>query len=253
MVTIVVPCFNEARRIQGDRFRRLANDTAQTVLFVNDGSTDNTLEILQQVVAADPVRLALMSLDRNSGKAEAVRQGLLRAVEANALIVGYIDADFSVPEVEVQRLLSILHARPDLQGIIGSRVRLLGSDVNRSLPRHLMGRIFATVASYALNQPVYDTQCGAKFFRVNSALSISLRKPFVNRWSFDVELLGRLSLSPKSQAGSAAIIEEPLKSWCEIPGSKMSVFAGLRSVLSLLHLRRSLRRFAADLEASREN
>ena len=90
------------------------------------------------------------------------------------------------------RLVDTLADDEHLQVVIGSRVGLLGHDIDRSLRRHYLGRIFATVSSAVLDLPVYDTQCGAKAFRVTPALRAALADPFTSRWAFDVELLGRL-------------------------------------------------------------
>ncbi|MDQ1419024.1 MAG: hypothetical protein QOJ52_986, partial [Acidimicrobiaceae bacterium] len=76
--------------------------------------------------------------------------------------------------------------------MLGSRIARLGSTIERTARRHLLGRVFATAASVALGCQVYDTQCGAKVFRVTPALTVALQRPFRSAWAFDVELQSRL-------------------------------------------------------------
>ena len=131
--------------------------------------------------------------------------------------------------------------------VLGSRVKLLGLDIQRRLARHYTGRVFATFASMVLRLPIYDTQCGAKFFRVTPALRESLSQPFNSRWAFDVELIGRLLTAPEP-AVLSGFIEVPLKRWVDVRGSKLSLPAMIKAVLDLftIHLalvrrRRSVR------------
>jgi dolichyl-phosphate beta-glucosyltransferase len=222
-VTLVVPCYNEGDRLDDEAFLSLVRgDPALRLLFVNDGSKDHTAQRLAALVAQEPERLEVMSLEQNSGKAEAVRRGLQRAVDAHPQFVGYLDADLATPVSEVRRLVGLLRAG-NASVLLASRVSLLGRDIQRKPARHYLGRIFASVASVVLRLHVYDTQCGAKFFRATPALAAAIGEPFLSRWIFDVELLGRLL------AGTAGIaplevgqvVEEPLLSWRDVPGSKL--------------------------------
>src|SRR4051794_39855798 len=96
--TIVVPCYNEARRLDVHAFRTFArDDRAPRFLFVNDGSRDATLEILGDLRGTDPARFDVLNLTRNAGKAEAVRRGLVRALADGPDYVGYWDADLATP------------------------------------------------------------------------------------------------------------------------------------------------------------
>ena len=131
----------------------------------------------------------MLHLARNSGKGEAVRQGLLSALASDTELVGYWDADLSTPLDELPRFMKLLEERPTLHMVLGARVALLGRIIERYHIRHFTGRVFATAASIVLGLPVYDTQCGAKLFRASSELSAVLSSPFSNPWSFDVELL----------------------------------------------------------------
>ena len=131
-------------------------------LFVNDGSTDRTLEVLDDLCRWDPDCFAICNLATNVGKAEAVRQGLLKAHAAQPDYVGYWDADLATPLDAVLSFSALLDSRPDIEMVFGARVSLLGRSVERRFLRHYLGRIFATASSLALGIGFYDTQCGAK-------------------------------------------------------------------------------------------
>src|SRR5262249_318687 len=151
-----------------------------------DGSTDGTRELLDDLCCSNPGRFATCSLPENVGKAEAVRQGLLRAFEADPDYVGYWDADLSTPLDAILAFCSILDSRRDIAVVFGARVSLLGRSVKRDLLRHYLGRVFATAASLALGIGFYDTQCGAKVFRATHEIMSLFRSPFSTRWIFDV-------------------------------------------------------------------
>lgn len=243
-VAWVVPCFEEAARIDAPAFLGLVDEGAPaSLVFVDDGSRDKTLAILHGIALSRPTQIDVIALPENQGKAEAVRQGLLRALSRGADIVGYIDADLATPPHELHRLAALARGG-DYDILMGSRVQLLGRSIERRYARHYLGRVFATCASLSLGLPVYDTQCGAKLFQRTEALASALDRPFTSRWVFDVELLARL-IRPRPGVAAIAverIREEPLLSWTDVPGSKLGRAAALRSGLDLLRLGLRLRR-----------
>ena len=245
-LTVVVPCYNEAARLDAAPLLAFVDTHADaSLLLVDDGSTDATGAVLDRLAAQRPGRVRALSLTPNGGKAEAVRRGLRDALAAGAEIVGYLDADLSTPPAEVDDLLTGL-ARPGVQVAIGARVGMLGYDIDRSAVRHYLGRVFATAASIILRARVYDTQCGAKLFRAGPALSEALSTAFLSRWAFDVELLGRLLIgTPGAPAlPLAAIVEVPLPVWHDVKGSKLGL-TGMAQTLRDLFL------VANDLAARR--
>ncbi len=234
---IVIPCYNEAGRLREDEFRLLTEHAGLELLFVNDGSKDQTEEQLKAYIQKTPHRAALLSLSINSGKAEAVRQGLLQAIQNQADLVGFIDADMATPASEVLRLLEEARKKK-YPVVLGSRVKLLGTAIARRMIRHYTGRIFATLASIILRLPVYDTQCGAKLFSVSPLLKEVLSEPFSSRWVFDVELIGRLLTGSKTSPPLTAddFIEIPLKKWTDIRGSKISPLDVVKVPLELIRI-----------------
>src|SRR3954447_8476381 len=164
---IVVPCYNEARRLDRDAFRALASgNPAVAFLFVDDGSTDGTPAVLDELGREDGGRFLTLHLERNRGKAEAVRRGILHASRLGHRSVGFWDADLATPLEAIPEFIAVLDAHPEILMVLGSRVRLLGRRGERRAARHYLGRVFASVVSLMLDLPVYDTQCGAKLFRM---------------------------------------------------------------------------------------
>ncbi len=224
-VTLVVPCYNEAARLQATVFEPfISQSTRFRLLFVDDGSKDETRAVLGKLCAQLGPRASFLGLDMNGGKAEAVRAGLRQALQTGAQIVGYYDADGATPAIEMVGLLTTLeqnHAKVAL----ASRVALLGRDIRRRAVRHYAGRVFATAASLILQLPVYDTQCGAKLFARTPALEAALEAPFTARWAFDVELIGRLlkGTAQTPALTAADFVEVPLGTWADVSGSKLSM------------------------------
>ena len=193
--------------------------------------------LFRSLCARSDGKASWQRLAHNSGKAEAVRQGLLRALDDGAAVVGYLDADLSTPVSEAVRLAAELAQQPEVQVALGSRIRLLGSQLQRTPARHYLGRVFATAASLTLGLPVYDTQCGAKLFRKSPELVQALATPFSSRWAFDVELLGRLL---RLGIRTEAFLEVPLRSWRDVGGSKLRPLAMARAAWDLLNIQRRL-------------
>lgn len=220
--TTIVPCFNEARRLDVDAWQAFAS--THRVLFVDDGSTDGTGEILRTA------GLPVLTLLKNRGKGEAVRAGLRAAIDDGADVVGYLDADLSTPIGEYVRLLQHLLRHETVDVVLGSRIAHLGAVIQRRPLRHYLGRVFATSASLALDLPVYDTQCGAKVFRETPMLRTALASPFRSRWAFDVELLGRLL---DAGTPAARCCELPLQAWRDVAGSHLHARAMLGAALDV--------------------
>jgi dolichyl-phosphate beta-glucosyltransferase len=239
----IVPCYNEAQRLNADAFVSLVdNEPDITLLFVNDGSQDATEQRLHELADLRPRRIDVLSMERNHGKGEAVRQGLLHALGAASDIVGYLDADLATPTSEMRRLTQVLVDR-DVDVVIGARVAMLGRHIDRSNVRHYVGRVFATGASLVLGMRIYDTQCGAKVFRRTPALLAAIAEPFHSRWAFDVELLGRLvERADGIGLDASRIVEEPLENWSDVRGSKLRARDFVGAAVDLPRIALALRR-----------
>ncbi len=214
---IVIPCYNEENRLPVEKFRHYIASNQDHFLFVDDGSSDQTFFIIEQLANQFPELVNTFKLGDNSGKAEAVRQGILKSITTDAYdYVGFFDADLATPLSEINNLR--LHLVPHEQYCfaMGSRVKRLGTNIERTTHRHILGRAFATVASWMNDIPVYDSQCGAKLFSRDLA-ELIFSKPLISKWIFDIELI----LRTQQTMGENKIIEVPLQKWSEKKGSKI--------------------------------
>jgi glycosyltransferase involved in cell wall biosynthesis len=240
--TVIIPCFNEARRLPLDDFKRsMPGMPGISFCFVNDGSADGTGDMLESLRSLRREQVSVVSLERNCGKSEAVRRGVLRALEDKEVeCVAFMDADLSTPLTEVDLLVGQLEKNPELTMVFGSRFKRLGASILRKPRRHVMGRVFATVVSLMLRLPIYDTQCGAKAFRALLARDV-FRDPFITRWLFDVEIFGRIAGLYDKQEIYRRLLEVPLNAWHDIGGSKMKFFNFLSVPFDLLRIKLRIR------------
>lgn len=233
---VVVPCYNESKRLPQDAFLDYVerhDDVA--FLFANDGSRDNTLEVLQSLTARHE-RLLLLDIQPNGGKAEAVRKGMLYAAEHyKPEYIAFWDADLATPLDEIKPMVE--WADRGYDAIMGLRLMRLGAKVKRKPMRHYLGRCFATVASLMLDLPVYDTQCGAKLFRTEVVEAI-FPEQFITRWLFDVELLARYKKVYGKERAISKIYEFPLFQWQDIDGSQLKSRDFFKAPVELMKIKR---------------
>lgn len=211
---LIIPCYNEEKRLDIPTFIQHCSDNLIFV-FVDDGSKDNTGEILSKHTSEN---WHLVSLSENAGKSEAIRQGVLYAlkngIDARVDWLGFLDSDLSVPIEEVKNFFTYKECyAQNAQCIIGSRVKRMGSNISRSPKRHYLGRCFCTLVSFLFNIHYYDTQCGAKLFKKEIAIA-GFEKKFTANWIFDIELLIRFK--------PYEVVEYPLQVWTEKSGSKIN-------------------------------
>jgi glycosyltransferase involved in cell wall biosynthesis len=255
---IVIPCFNEEKRLEVLQFQRYALQYPQhSFLFVNDGSSDRTALILDDLKDSAPDRFNVLHLSHNQGKAEAVRQGMQQALQAGVDYAGFWDADLATPLDMIPEFTAQLEQRPERSMILGARVKLLGRNIERKQLRHYLGRTFATAASIVLRLPIYDTQCGAKLFRATRENQALFSKRFLTNWIFDVELLARARQLERffdCPCLEDTVYELPLTRWKDVAGSKVKPHDFFKAFFELCsvywhYLRPSLRRPYTQLPA----
>ncbi len=239
-LTLVVPCYNESQRLQRDEFISFVDNMPRVdVLFVNDGSKDNTLDVLNGLAAERPGRISVLDMPQNGGKAEAVRAGLAHALASGVQMVAYWDADLATPLFLVEDFLRVAERDSKIEVIFGSRRRMLGHKVSRTLHRRIVSTICANLARMAIGMPIADTQCGAKLLRNTPAVAAAVQEKFTAGWLFDVELFARIARHGNRE--DHCFYEQPLSEWTEIPGSKVSTSAIVKSGLRMVRLIAELR------------
>jgi len=233
---LIVPCFNEANRLERDVWLSNASRFDQ-ILFVDDGSTDNTLKVLEELLSQakeqNITNLQILVLKTNQGKAGAIRAGVLHSCKdlSSGSYIGYCDADLSTPLDEMQRLADTCKT-DNIDFLLGSRIKLAGFNVERSGARHYLGRASATLICTLLNITVYDTQAGAKVFQAKFAETL-FKNSFVSPWLFDCELILR------AKHADISVREEPLKTWVHQDNdSKVNLVTYIKSLFDLLKIRK---------------
>jgi glycosyltransferase involved in cell wall biosynthesis len=239
---VVIPCFNEASRLAVDAIRaELGRALEVDLVLVDDGSSDGTRARLDDVRRGLETRVEVLGLERNQGKAEAVRRGLLAALERQPAYVGYWDADLATPIEVIEDFRRLMEAKRKVEIMTGARAALLGRRIERKPLRHYVGRVFATAASLTLSLPIYDTQCGAKMFRVLPHTRELFAEPFVGRWVFDVEILARRQKLARERGlprVEDCLYEFTLELWRDVAGSKVKPLDLARSLWQLTAIRR---------------
>lgn len=235
-ICIVIPCYNEANRLPVNDFVDFINlNNHVHFCFVNDGSTDHTLQILNEQLGTKYDNATILNLQNNVGKAEAIRVAINDCLQKlQCQYIGYFDADLATPLTEIDYLISQINTNMSFKVAIGARVQRMGVNIKRNIVRHYFGRVFATCASYILNVPIYDTQCGAKIFEAQLAKKI-FTTPFISKWLFDVEVVARI-LKLKNDYPNA-IIEVPLRVWNEVKGSKIKLKDVIKIPFHLLKIK----------------
>lgn len=227
--SIVIPAFNEERRLAGTLDQVIAfvrqQRWAAEILVVNDGSTDGTADLARKYARANS-SLKVVENPGNRGKGFAVRNGMLHACGD---ILLFTDADLSAPITEATKLISALEAGADIA--IGSRWLDPSLQTQRqSVLRQVLGRVYNVLMRGILGMDFRDTQCGFKAFKREAA-----RKVFpvqqIEGWGFDPEVLYL------ARRAGLKIAEVPVR-WGHDIGTRIHPFRdGYQMLLDMLSIR----------------
>ena len=226
LLHIVIPCFNEAKRMALYKFwSHLSRTTIKETIitFVNDGSTDHTLSKLLELQKAFPYRIQILNYSNNQGKAIAVRLGVLKAISSQqkSQLIAYLDADLAISLEECFDMVCYFKDNPSIMCCFSSRIKQADNIIQTKITRHFIGRTITFITHYILRIPIYDTQCGCKLFTTKISKKI-FQEPFVSSWIFDIEIFARIIKTfPKKYP--EIILEVPVKKWINHKESKVPI------------------------------
>ena len=164
----------------------------------------------------------MYNCEKNGGKAEAVRQGMLYMAKQEDLdYIGFLDADLSTDLTDFDDLVSTIE-NSNYKIVSGSRMSRMGANITKESARKIISLTINYVIRKILSMDFNDTQCGAKIFK-KDVIEISFGKKFITQWIFDVEIFRRITLHFGLKKAKEILCEQPLKRWIHADGSKLSM------------------------------
>ncbi|MGB5819018.1 MAG: response regulator [Saonia sp.] len=235
-VGVVIPCYNEEDRLSTGIFKNFIHkNLGYHLCFVNDGSTDNTLKVLEELRKGNEDTISIYNCSKNGGKAEAVRQGVLHLSKDPQLdYIGYLDADLSTDFRDFDDLVQTLE-NSQFKIVSGSRINRMGADITKESARKIISKTINFIIQRILGMPFRDTQCGAKIMDREIAENM-FNKKFITRWLFDVEIFMRMRKHYGKDQVQNLICEQPLKRWIHADGSKLSMKDSVKIVGQLAQI-----------------
>lgn len=236
-VLLILPVFNEASRESDYFWQELVSNSHIDFVFIDDCSTDNSLDLLERY--RNLPNVGLIKLRKNSGKAEAIRQAFLSESKENSnhKYVGYLDSDGAFPALEAMRHISMAIEKFEEGHSIYtvSRVMLSGRNIKRKTHRHVIGRLIRTLITFRHKSLPYDTQSGFKLFKNDSLFDQVMAFPFRTKWFVDIEVIAR------GRAFSEDIVliwEEPALAWSDIGNSSIKLRSSFRILVDIIRILR---------------
>lgn len=221
-IGIVIPCYNEEERLLGAEFKEFVHkNLGYHLCFVNDGSKDNTLGVLEELRKGNEDRISIYNCEKNGGKAEAVRLGMLHLAKQNQYnFIGFLDADLSTNFDDFKVLANEI-SNSTFQIVSGSRMTRMGADIAKESARAIISKTVNFIIRQTLGMNFKDTQCGAKIM-TKEIVEKTFQKKFLTKWLFDVEIFMRMKKVYGTQVAQTLICEKPLNRWVHMDGSKLS-------------------------------
>ncbi len=237
-ISFVIPVYNEEKRLS-KTFKALKELELpyglklEEVIFVNDGSTDQTASCIKYYVSSierkipnNKYRIKLISYKQNKGKGYAIKKGMLEVTSDYAL---FFDADISTPLSELSKFVPKMQKNIDV--IIGTRKNGKSTVIiHQPILREFLGRMFTKLATIILNVKATDFTCGFKAFSQKAYKEIFSQSK-INGWTYDAEII---LLAKKLNYSS---VEVPVL-WANDSKTKVRLYNAIPQVImDLLYIR----------------
>jgi len=235
-VGVVIPCYNEEERLLSDEFLTyIDKNSGYHLCFVNDGSKDKTLDVLHELQKGREDFITVYNCEKNGGKAEAVRLGMLHMAKKEDLdYIGFLDADLSTDLADFDDLVKTIETS-DFKIVSGSRISRMGANITKESARKIISLTINFIIRKILSMDFKDTQCGAKIFH-KDVIGIAFKDKFVTQWIFDVEIFKRMTIHFGLKKAKTMLCEQPLKRWIHADGSKLSMKDSVKIVGQLAQI-----------------
>lgn len=189
---IIIPCYNESNRLDINQFLQFSQQHENyKILFVNDGSRDNTLDILKKLSATSE-NISFINSKTNMGKSHAVRYGILTILEnynTSNTYIGFLDADLSISTTDIDQLYKTALLQPKLDFLYYMKNKR--EYYKKKMFRSFISNVLNRMNKILYNIDIQDTQCGCKIFKSEIA-KIVFKENFRSKWLFDLEIFLRL-------------------------------------------------------------
>jgi glycosyltransferase involved in cell wall biosynthesis len=232
-IVVIVPCFNEADRLNLVYFNELRTIQNTIWIFVDDGSTDNTSKILKKF--SKEINVVNLRIERNVGKSKAIAYGMNFASRefANIGWIGFLDSDGAFTSGDVERIIKMTGTIKRYDAIYTSRVKMAGRNIKRNNARHIVARLITSLFGLVWRDIPYDTQSGFKLYKYSNDYNSILIQPFKTKWFFDIEISIRYL---KYKENEINVWEEPVSSWFDISGSKINYRQTFRISFEVIYI-----------------
>lgn len=223
-VGVVIPCYNEEAWLLSDEFRNFVfKNLGYHLCFVNDGSTDGTLEVLRDIQKENKGRISIYNCKKNVGRAEAIRLGMMSLEKQKQFdYIGFMDADLSTNFQDFSDLVkTITHSK--FKVVSGCRISRMGADISTEPARKFLNRVINYTMRKVFGLDFRDAQCGVKIMS-SDVVEIAFGKRFLTKSLFDVEILLRLKKIYGGYTVKQMWYEKPLDRWIYARNAKVSVF-----------------------------
>lgn len=222
VIGVVIPCYNEEKRLMSEEFKKFVNSNLSYHLcFVNDGSKDNTLDVLYDLKKQNEGRISVYDCAQNGGKAEAVRLGMLHLAKQQQFdYIGFLDADLSTNFEDFDSLVDTIKDS-NFKIVSGSRITRMGADIEKESARAIISKTINFIIRKTLGMDFKDTQCGAKIM-TKDVVEDTFQTKFLTKWLFDVEIFMRMRKKYGLETAKTLLCEKPLDRWVHMDGSKLS-------------------------------